>query len=212
MGHECPKRLRALAEAHTRLAAYHAAGAPGREAEEEASRETFERESRRYPPIIEAISSGNEAAVEDAVVDAWWQSWKLLVLRATWRGASISTTAIATIPILGSWTSSFPDPVSAIVWNAPAAIVVGVFCGVRCHRRVVGTDPEMLDLRVLRLALLCVSLVSTASCMAIALGVLALLGSAPRSMIFIALGVLVASVDWRRRWATVRSACQSARI
>ena len=215
MGHEYPERLRALAEAHTRLAAYHAAGAPGREAEEEASRETFERESRRYPPIREAISGGNEAAVEDAVVEAWWQSWKLLVLRATWRGASISTAAIATIPILGFWTGSFPDgnPVSTIVWSAPAVIAVSFVCGSRCaHRLLPGVDPEFFDGRRSWLAVLHLSLVSSALWMAVGLGVLAFLDSAPRSLILFALGVLVGSVDWRRRWAAVRSACQSARI
>ena len=214
MDHEHMKQLRALAEAHTRLAAYHAAGAPGREAEEEASRETLERESRRYTPNREAISSGNQAAVEDAVVEAWWQSWKLLVLRATWRGASISMAAIATIPILGSWTGSFPDGnlVSAIVWSAPAVIAVSFVCGSRCARRLLPVvDPEFFDRRSW-LAVLHLSLVSSAIWMAVGLGVLAFLDSAPRSLTLFALGVLVGSVDWRRRWAAVRSACQSVRI
>ena len=214
MGHEYPEQLRALAEAQLRLAAYHAAGAAGRDAEEEALRKTFEGEARPYPPIREAISSGNQAAVDDAVVEALYKSWMFLVIRATSRGASAMTAAIAAIAILGFWTGSFPDgtPLSAIVWSAPAVIAVSFVCGSRCARRLLpGVGLEFFDERRW-LALLYLSLVISAIWMAVGLGVLAFLDSAPRSLTLFALGVLAGSVDWRRRWAAVRSACQSARI
>lgn len=60
MGHA--EQLRALAEAHLRLAAYHAAGAPGSDAEEEALHAALRNAVRTYPPTREAISSGNETA------------------------------------------------------------------------------------------------------------------------------------------------------
>lgn len=213
MGYEHPKQLLALAEAHLRLAAYHAAGAPGSDAEEEALHAALRNAVRRYPPTREAISSDNLTAFEDAVVEALCQSWWLFVIRATSRGASVMTAATAAIAFLGSWTGLFPvgNPLFAIMWSAPAVIVVSFVCGVRCHRRFAPADPEMIDWRV-RLAMLCVSLVISAIWMAVGLGVLAFLDSAPRSLTLFALGVLVGSVDWRRRWAAVRSTCQSSRI
>lgn len=101
---------------------------------------------------------------------------------------------------------------SAIVWSAPAVIAVSFVCGSRCARRLLPVvDPEFFGGRSW-LPVLHLSLVSSALWMAVGLGVLALLDSQPRSVTLFALGVLVGSVDWRRRWAAVRGACQSVRI